>query len=1325
MDETEIADNLLPPPPERIGPYRIESRLGVGGMGAVYLAYDERLERPVAIKRILPEMAGDTKAMKRLRREAQTVARLNHPAIVQIFDIVEKKTGDWIVMELVEGESLYSMIKDGPLELDRALDLIRQVTEGLAAAHAKGIVHRDLKAENVMVGADGRAKILDFGLAKRLWHQGEKSLSIEGSILGTGRSMSPEQALGDTVDDRSDLFSLGTLIYEVVTGQAPFAGASIFKVLAQVCSDPHVPIRERNHAVPQELSDLVDRLLEKDPERRPADAAEVLEALDAIAALPPPEPSPSPGGRETPAPARAGDGDTGERTPTLWMKPAPGAGRPGESTSGLYIRTLLQISAQDPTLEASGSEAVRAQALAARHDRMVRDLLAHSGGLEIERLDDGFLLLFELPAEAVAYALAYRRELAAAREREGLEIEAGVGIHLGEMFMSENRPADVSRGAQLLEVQGPAKLIARRTAALARGGRILMTQMAFELARRALTGKQGEDEELDWLSRGRYQLEGVEETQPIFEVGVRETLDPTPPNDTSTARRLPGRRDDETPAIGRPRKRGRWLVAAAAAATGLALALLWLARSDTPTDGERRRSMAVLGFKNLSGNPETNWLSTALAELLAAELATGGDLRLVSGESVARMKRELSLPAVDSLAADTLRAVRRNLDADHVLLGSYLAIDRQQDPLRLNLRLQPAIGGDAAVVSATGSESELFELVSRAASGVREELRLGRISARDAAAVRATLGANPEATRLYSEGLARLRGYDALGARDLLTAAVAADPDYALAYAALARTWSELGYDKRAQESARRAFELAKNLPGASYLAIEGRFHEVSGQWTEAEETYRVLRDWYPDDVDVALALAEAQTRAGHGREALATVESLRRLPPVRDDPRIDLAEATAREALSDYEGAVAAAERAVAKGRENGARILVAEALKRQWRPLRDLGRTEEAEAALEEARRLFAQSGDRGSVAEVLSGVALLLEDRGRLARAESLYRQALEIHREIGDRKGVAEGLNNLADLILDRGELEAAREMVGQAVANAREIGDRELEAKYLDTQAWVLLRMAELAEASARAREAIAIYQAIGKREGLGWGRYYLGRVAFARGELQAAQAEYQAALEIGREIGSNHLPSFALHSLAEVSLARGDLETAASHEAGSRAVASELTPAEIALLRCRLLLASGQLEEAESATRKLVRELRAEERRDDELAASALLAETLRLRGDLDAARDAIERALDLARESQNPLRRIEAELAAASVQAAGGDLRAARRRAEAAVEAANRRGLGGLVLEARLTLGEIEVAAGEAAGRERLEALAAEAAERGYARVAQRASAS
>jgi serine/threonine-protein kinase len=257
-------------------------------MGEVYRAYDHRLERWVAIKVIRTDsddepssrLSDDASARERFRREARAVAGLSHPGIVQIHDIVEWEGRDCIVMELVEGETLSHVLRRGRLPLPRALTIARQVAEGLAAAHAKGVIHRDLKAENVMITAEGQAKILDFGLAKRLGPAvHEMTLSIQGKVLGTSYAMSPEQAQGHPVDHRSDVFSFGTLLYEMVTGNPPFRRENLAETLTWVCTKDPPPAHEVDPNVPATLSELVHHLLAKEPERRPESAGRVAEVL--------------------------------------------------------------------------------------------------------------------------------------------------------------------------------------------------------------------------------------------------------------------------------------------------------------------------------------------------------------------------------------------------------------------------------------------------------------------------------------------------------------------------------------------------------------------------------------------------------------------------------------------------------------------------------------------------------------------------------------------------------------------------------------------------------------------------------------------------------------------------------------------------------------------------------------------------------------------------------------------------------------------------------------------------------------------------------------
>jgi tetratricopeptide (TPR) repeat protein/tRNA A-37 threonylcarbamoyl transferase component Bud32 len=277
---------------DRVGRYELRSVLGRGGMGEVYEAFDARLRRRVAIKHIRSGPGDDERRRARLRREARVVAQLAHPCIVQVFDIIEREGGDWIVMELVLGDTLAARLASGPMAVGPALRCARDIADALSVAHRQGIVHRDLKVENVMLTAEGRVKVLDFGIAKQLGigagveDLGTESLSGEGQVIGTIRTMSPEQARGMDVDERSDLFSLGVLLYEAIAGISPFLGATPMDTLLRVSTHRQPPLAELSElaeAVPPALSALVDQLLEKARELRPASAAEVVARLDDIA----------------------------------------------------------------------------------------------------------------------------------------------------------------------------------------------------------------------------------------------------------------------------------------------------------------------------------------------------------------------------------------------------------------------------------------------------------------------------------------------------------------------------------------------------------------------------------------------------------------------------------------------------------------------------------------------------------------------------------------------------------------------------------------------------------------------------------------------------------------------------------------------------------------------------------------------------------------------------------------------------------------------------------------------------------------------------------
>ena len=275
----------------QIGHYQILSRLGEGGMGIVYKARDQHLDRFVAIKVLPPELVADPDRKRRFVQEAKAASALNHPNIITIHDIASDNGTDFIVMEYVQGKTLGQLIPRRGLKLNDVLKYAIQIADALAKAQAAGIIHRDLKPGNIMVGEGGLVKVLDFGLAKLTERpqvgEEESTRSIppwtdEGTILGTASYMSPEQAAGKPVDARSDIFSFGSVLYEMVTGQRAFQGDSKMSTLAAVLNQEPKPASEISRALPHDLEKIITRCLRKDPSRRFQHMADLKVALEEL-----------------------------------------------------------------------------------------------------------------------------------------------------------------------------------------------------------------------------------------------------------------------------------------------------------------------------------------------------------------------------------------------------------------------------------------------------------------------------------------------------------------------------------------------------------------------------------------------------------------------------------------------------------------------------------------------------------------------------------------------------------------------------------------------------------------------------------------------------------------------------------------------------------------------------------------------------------------------------------------------------------------------------------------------------------------------------------
>jgi len=295
-----------------LGPYRLISPLGAGGMGEVWRAEDSRLLREVAIKILADHIANDPEWKARFLREARTIAQLNHPNIATIYAIEQEGDKVFIAMELIEGEALTNIMARGAMEPREAVRIARQVADALEEAHGKGIVHRDIKPDNVLVSKRMTAKVLDFGIAKQIGGAVSKNtpaLTQGGMIVGTPFYMSPEQALGKALDHRSDLFSLGVVLYEMLAGHRPFVGETMTETMMHIIMTEPPPIGAVAPSVPRGLREIIARLLQKHPDRRFGGAGELIDALDRI----------DYNDFEIPAAAQA----TAEKTPTVPVAVAP------------------------------------------------------------------------------------------------------------------------------------------------------------------------------------------------------------------------------------------------------------------------------------------------------------------------------------------------------------------------------------------------------------------------------------------------------------------------------------------------------------------------------------------------------------------------------------------------------------------------------------------------------------------------------------------------------------------------------------------------------------------------------------------------------------------------------------------------------------------------------------------------------------------------------------------------------------------------------------------------------------------------------------------
>jgi serine/threonine protein kinase/tetratricopeptide (TPR) repeat protein len=1042
--------------------YRVVEQIGAGGMGVVYRAHDEQLDRDVALKVLPPGTIADEAARSRFRKEALALAKLDHPNIATIFEFGSQDGVDFLVAAYIPGLTLDAKLASRALSPDEVLALGVQIAKGLTAAHEKGIVHRDLKPGNLRLTPDGLLKILDFGLAQFV-DTGPDAETLTRThsqeTTGTLPYMAPEQVRAEPVDARTDIWALGAVLYEMSTGVRPFREKQPAALINAILNTQAKSPQELNSQVSPGLENIILKALDKNPAHRYQSAREL--------------------------------------------------------------------------------------------------------GIDLERLQSGT-------------------------------------APLGQPHKKSNI--------------------------------LVWTAVGTLLALMALAG------------------------------------------------------------------------------------FLFLRKSEGA--GKARRSVAVLGFKNLSGKPEEAWVSTALSEMLTTELGAGGQLRTIPGETVSRMKADLELPESDSLANDTLSKVYKVLGSDVIVLGSYLEIGGQ---IRVNFRVQDASGETIATESEQGTQSQFFDLIKRVGGTLREKCGARELTADEMEATRASEPTNTEAARYYAEGLARLRQFDAQAARDSFQLAVKADPNHALAHSALAAAWSQLGYDQNAIDASKKAFDLSEKLPRGEKLSIEARYREMNHEWSKAAEIYRSLWTFFPDDLDYGLRLVEAQVSAGQGQQALQTVQALHQLPaPSRDDPRIDLAEASAAESLSDFKQEVAATTRARTKAGGQGSQFLVAQALLDQCWAQRNLGELEQAKAAGEQAQAILSAARDRRGEANSLTCVANVLADQGKLDDAKIKHEQALALARQIGAQKDIAGALINLGNIAAQR-NLQESTANYQEALSVATNVQDKTDILTAQNNLAANLIADAEFPAAAKMLDDAIATADNSNNQANSVLARINLASVEISLGQLADARQHLDAALGTARQLNLKSSIAATLEWMGDLSVIEDAFEQAGQNYQQSLNIRSEIGErggiATIWFSMAALEIERKNLTKAADLAQQAIEEFHNQHNDDQEAISRCFLARTEILRDEVKAAQQQIDLVRQL--KVQDKTISLVIEITEAKLKAAGLQIGPARVQLDTVVKQSRQMKLPGYEFEARLEKGQLVRPRKDVAG---LRALAKEADSKGFKLIARKA---
>lgn len=651
------------------------------------------------------------------------------------------------------------------------------------------------------------------------------------------------------------------------------------------------------------------------------------------------------------------------------------------------------------------------------------------------------------------------------------------------------------------------------------------------------------------------------------------------------------------------------IVIVAACLIAAALAFYWLRWNATNT----KTSLAVLGFRNINARQGTDWVSTGLADGLRSELAITRKVRMISGEDSAEIAKDLGLARFDSLGKNSLSRIHGR-GADIVIAGSYTDLDGGR--IHVNLDIQDTNSGETVdSLVADGSEAEFSQLVKETGQRLRVKLGLGQISSDKERQV-ALAQPSPEAAPAYSDGLTKLRAYEPIEARSFLERAAIVDDAFPYVHAALAEAWFMLGYDGKAKQEARKAFNLAANLSFEDKTSIEARYRGIASDWPAAVGAYQRLYDYAPENLDYGLKFAEAQRSAGKGKDALKTLSRLRKLPaPDGDDPRIDLEEAEVAASLGDLNRGLQVASNATQKAKDRGARLLQSRSLIWSCDAKRRLGQMQAAKQDCEDARKIALDLSDSLDTARAVNNLANILSDQGDLEGARKLFEEALALGREIGDQRDVSGALNNLGIVLSAEGKLDQAKQRYEDALKIQQEIGFTSEIPNTLENIGDLLHQQGDLTGAQRTFEQAIAAAQQSGNEGAEAGSKANLTTVLVELGDPTAGERRCREALNIERRRAAKSDLAGTLDILGDVLTVQRKFPEAEQSYREALSIQQKLGEKGSAAISetglANILAEQDRTQQAEATIRPVITELHLENDFPDEATARLVLVKAL------------------------------------------------------------------------------------------------------------------